>query len=139
MTPSTVKMRRDTSWSPSVVAVRTFASRVAGPAMMWSSWISGMVARASRGGRVAHPGVGFDQHEGQHSQAHRRRVDIHGGAADDAPLAQLARKAEGPVYFAGGRYLVWSDIPDDRLLRWDETTSQVGVFRHHPGHQRQHR
>lgn len=39
------------------------------------------------------------------------------------------RKAEGPVYFAGGRYLVWSDIPNDQLLRWDETSGAVGVFR----------
>jgi len=44
-----------------------------------------------------------------------------------------ARKAEGPAYFAGGRYLVWSDIPNDRLLRWDETTGAVGVFRERSG------
>ena len=37
---------------------------------------------------------------------------------------------EGPAYFAAGRYLVFSDIPNDRILRWDETTNQVGVFRH---------
>ncbi|MFC6017396.1 SMP-30/gluconolactonase/LRE family protein [Plantactinospora solaniradicis] len=45
-----------------------------------------------------------------------------------------ARKAEGPVYFAAGRYLVWSDIPNERLLRWDETTGAVGVFRHSSGY-----
>jgi gluconolactonase len=45
-----------------------------------------------------------------------------------------ARKSEGPAYFAGGRYLVWSDIPNDRLLRWDETTGAVGVFRHRSGY-----
>jgi gluconolactonase len=39
------------------------------------------------------------------------------------------RWAEGPAYFPAGRYLVWSDIPNDRLLRWDETTGTVGVFR----------
>ncbi|PWK87806.1 sugar lactone lactonase YvrE [Lentzea atacamensis] len=134
VTPSTVKMRRGTSWSPSVVAVRTFASRVAGPAMKWSSWISGMVARASRGGRVAHPGAGFDRHEGSTPKP------TAGGSTSTVvrrmtpPLAQLARKAEGPVHFAGGRYLVWSDIPNDRLLRWDETTGQVSVFRHQPGY-----
>ncbi|WP_084464762.1 SMP-30/gluconolactonase/LRE family protein [Microtetraspora fusca] len=33
------------------------------------------------------------------------------------------------VYFPAGRYLIWSDIPNDRLLRWDETTGAVGVFR----------
>ena len=39
------------------------------------------------------------------------------------------RWGEGPVYFADGRYLLWSDIPHDRILRWDEATGQVGVFR----------
>ena len=39
------------------------------------------------------------------------------------------RWAEGPVYFPAGRFLLWSDIPNDRLLRWDETTGTVGVFR----------
>ncbi|UQU67893.1 SMP-30/gluconolactonase/LRE family protein [Couchioplanes caeruleus] len=45
-----------------------------------------------------------------------------------------ARKSEGPAYFPAGRYLVWSDIPNDRLLRWDETTGAVGVFRHASGY-----
>lgn len=39
------------------------------------------------------------------------------------------RWAEGPAWFAPGRYLVWSDIPNDRMLRWDETDGSVSVFR----------
>jgi sugar lactone lactonase YvrE len=38
------------------------------------------------------------------------------------------RWAEGPAYFAAGRYLIWSDIPNDRVLRWDETDGSVSVF-----------
>jgi gluconolactonase len=49
-------------------------------------------------------------------------------------LYEGSRWAEGPVYFPAGRYLVWSDIPNDRLLRWDETTGTVGVFRSPAGH-----
>jgi len=49
-------------------------------------------------------------------------------------LYEGTRWAEGPVYFPAGRYLVWSDIPNDRLLRWDETTGTVGVFRSPAGH-----
>jgi gluconolactonase len=45
-----------------------------------------------------------------------------------------ARKSEGPVYFPAGRYLVWSDIPNERLLRWDEASGAVGVFRENTGH-----
>lgn len=36
---------------------------------------------------------------------------------------------EGPAWFAAGRYLVWSDIPNNRMLRWDETDGSVSVFR----------
>lgn len=39
------------------------------------------------------------------------------------------RWAEGPVYFGDGRYLLWSDIPNDRILKWEEETGVVSVFR----------
>jgi gluconolactonase len=39
------------------------------------------------------------------------------------------RWAEGPVYFADMRSLVWSDLPSNRMLRWDEETGQVSTFR----------
>jgi gluconolactonase len=44
------------------------------------------------------------------------------------------RWAEGPVYLPAARYLVWSDIPNDRMLRWDEVTGAVGVFRQPAGY-----
>ncbi len=44
-------------------------------------------------------------------------------------LGTGCRWAEGPAYFPAGRYLVWSDIPNDRILRWDETDGFVSVFR----------
>lgn len=44
-------------------------------------------------------------------------------------LAEGCRWAEGPAYFPAGRFLVWSDIPNDRMLRYDETSNAVGVFR----------
>jgi gluconolactonase len=37
--------------------------------------------------------------------------------------------AEGPVWFAAGRYLLWSDIPNNRIMRYDETDGGVSVFR----------
>ncbi|MGR3515045.1 MAG: SMP-30/gluconolactonase/LRE family protein [Paracoccaceae bacterium] len=40
-----------------------------------------------------------------------------------------ARWSEGPVWFAAGRYLVWSDIPNNRMLRFDETDGSVSTFR----------
>lgn len=40
-----------------------------------------------------------------------------------------ARWSEGPVWFAPGRYLLWSDIPNNRILRYDETDGSVSTFR----------
>ena len=37
--------------------------------------------------------------------------------------------AEGPAYFPAGRYLIWSDAPNNRMLRYDETDGSVSVFR----------
>jgi gluconolactonase len=40
-----------------------------------------------------------------------------------------ARWAEGPVWFGDSRCLIWSDIPNNRMLRWTEETGAVSVFR----------
>ena len=40
-----------------------------------------------------------------------------------------ARWSEGPAWFPAGRYLIWSDIPNNRMLRWDETDGSVSTFR----------
>lgn len=49
-----------------------------------------------------------------------------------------SRWVEGPTWFPAGRYLVFSDIPNDRILRWDETTGAVGVFREPAGYANGH-
>ena len=49
-----------------------------------------------------------------------------------ASVEQLAtglRWAEGPVWFGDGRFLLVSDIPNNRILRWDEASGAVSVFR----------
>lgn len=51
------------------------------------------------------------------------------------PLAAVERLAtgcrwnEGPVWFGDARCLLWSDIPNNRIMRWDEITGQVSVYR----------
>ena len=37
--------------------------------------------------------------------------------------------AEGPAWNGVGRYVIWSDIPNDRQMRWLEEDGHVGVFR----------
>ncbi len=39
------------------------------------------------------------------------------------------RWSEGPVWFGDGRYLLWSDIPNNRILKWEEETGAVSVHR----------
>ena len=39
------------------------------------------------------------------------------------------RWAEGPAWFGGGRYLLWSDLPNNRIMRYDDTDGSVSVFR----------
>jgi gluconolactonase len=56
------------------------------------------------------------------------------GSARLEKLYEGCRWAEGPAYFPAGRYLVWSDIPNDRMMRFDETSNAVSVFRHPAGH-----
>ena len=53
-------------------------------------------------------------------------------------LHTACRWTEGPAYFAAGRYVVFSDIPNDRVLRFDETTGAVGVFRAPAGYANGH-
>ena len=44
-------------------------------------------------------------------------------------IATECRWAEGPVWLGDTRSLVWSDIPNNRMLRWDEETGATSVFR----------
>ncbi|ADD44274.1 SMP-30/gluconolactonase/LRE family protein [Stackebrandtia nassauensis] len=54
-----------------------------------------------------------------------------GGHGDDyfERLFSGGRWTEGPVYVPSGKYLLFSDIPNNRVLRWDETDGSVSVFR----------
>jgi len=44
-------------------------------------------------------------------------------------LATGFRWSEGPVWFGDGRFLLWSDIPNNRIMKWEEETGAVSVFR----------
>src|SRR5438874_2808362 len=40
-----------------------------------------------------------------------------------------ARWSEGPVWMGDWRCVLWSDIPNNRILRWDEATGRTSVYR----------
>jgi gluconolactonase len=48
-------------------------------------------------------------------------------------IATGCRFNEGPVWFGDGRCLLWSDIPNDRIMKWEEETGAISVFRR-PSH-----
>jgi gluconolactonase len=50
-------------------------------------------------------------------------------AASVECLYQGTRWSEGPVWFGDSRAVIWSDIPNNRMMRWDEETGEVRVFR----------
>lgn len=43
------------------------------------------------------------------------------------------RWSEGPVWFGDGRYLLWSDIPNNRILKWEESSGAVSAWRQPSG------
>lgn len=49
-----------------------------------------------------------------------------------------SRWGEGPVWFGDGRYLLWSDIPNNRVLKWEEETGAVSHFRKPSGNANGH-
>ena len=59
-----------------------------------------------------------------------KRFPKQGNAGIDR-IATGFRWAEGPVYFRDGGYLLWSDIPNNRMMRWLEDDGHISVFRHH--------
>jgi gluconolactonase len=58
-----------------------------------------------------------------------KRFKVKAGNAAIERIATGFRWAEGPVYFADGGYLLWSDIPNNRIMRWLEEDGHVSVFR----------
>ena len=48
-------------------------------------------------------------------------------------IAEGMRWCEGTVWFGDGRFLLWSDIPNNRIMKWEEETDAVSVFRR-PSH-----
>ena len=80
-------------------------------------------AQPTDGGTVRYPDPAIETLD---PRFNRYRI----GSAAVERLATGCRWAEGPVWFGDGRFLVWSDIPNNRMLRWDEQTGAVSVFRH---------
>jgi gluconolactonase len=60
---------------------------------------------------------------------HERFAALRIYSASVEQLASGCRWSEGPVWFGDHRCLLWSDIPNNRILRWDDASGQVTTFR----------
>jgi len=56
----------------------------------------------------------------------RRKIRF---SASVEQLYSGCRWTEGPAYFPAHRCLIWSDIPNDRMLRFNEVDGSVSIFR----------
>ena len=56
------------------------------------------------------------------------------GLAAVERLGTGLRWAEGPVWFGDARHLLVSDIPNNRIVKWDEVTGQLSDFRRPSDH-----
>src|SRR5579863_8259251 len=61
----------------------------------------------------------------------KRFAQLYAGNVRIERLWTGARWCEGPAWFAAGRYLVWSDIPNGRMMRLVEPSHEASVFREH--------
>ena len=65
---------------------------------------------------------------------HERFRPVRLYSASVEQLATGCRWSEGPVWFGDMRCLLWSDIPSNRILRWDECSGTTSVFRQPSDH-----
>ena len=61
----------------------------------------------------------------------KRFGELYAGHVRIERLWTGARWCEGPAWFAAGRYLIWSDIPNNRMMRLTEPGHEVSLFREH--------
>src|ERR1700728_5250426 len=64
-----------------------------------------------------------------HIEALDKRFKGSPGTGSVERVATGFRWAEGPVYFPAGRYVLFSDIPNNRIMRYSEDDGHVSVFR----------
>ena len=84
--------------------------------------ISSLAERDWSGGVVRYPDPAVEVLDDRFS---RYRI----GNAVVERLFTGCRWAEGPVWFGDARCLIWSDIPNNRMLRWTEESQEVSVYR----------
>ena len=107
----------------------------AGAAVLAPSWLAGQTA-ADPPSTVSTPprDFGADAPPVTYPDPDLVTVDpaFNGLRIGNTPIQRLwtgALWSEGPAWSSQGRYLVWSDIPNDRQLRWLEDDGRVTVFR----------
>lgn len=112
---------------------RIFLAGVAAAGAATAIRLCGALAaeRSWDGGIVRYPDPAFETLDGRFT-----KYQI-GNAAVER-LATGFRWAEGPVWFGDLRILLWSDIPNNRIMRLSEDTGEVDIFREPSNHANGH-
>lgn len=91
--------------------------------------VTGMLAAASTGASTAIAQEPVRYPDPRVEILDPRFARLRAGSAAVERIATGFRWAEGPVWFGDGGYLLWSDIPNNRIMRWTEETASVSVYR----------
>ncbi|HEY4266242.1 MAG TPA: SMP-30/gluconolactonase/LRE family protein [Micropepsaceae bacterium] len=103
---------------------RTFLATAAGAAI--ASAASG---RETAAGELPLGPLPGSRYPDSHIEALDRRFKYKIGNAAVERVAAGLRWCEGPVYFRDGGYLLWSDVPNNRIMRWSEDDGHLSVYR----------
>jgi gluconolactonase len=90
---------------------------------------AGMRSELTEGHRLPLGNLPGTRYPDPRIEALDKRFTAKQGNAAIERIATGCRWCEGPVYFADGGYLLWSDIPNNRMMRWLEEDGHVSVFR----------
>ena len=114
------------------VVIKTMSA--AGAAVLAPNWLAAQPAEPPSTVSVPPRDFGPDASPVTYPDPDLVTVDpaFNGLRIGNTPIQRLwtgALWSEGPAWSSQGRYLVWSDIPNDRQLRWLEDDGRVAVFR----------
>ena len=101
---------------------RTFVSMASGAAMAFACKPVALASEMETKNPIPYPDPAVEVVDPRFEKYHIKSAAVE-------RLYTGARWTEGPVWFGDGRYLLFSDIPNNRMLRWLEETGEVTVFR----------
>src|SRR5207302_11172905 len=115
------------SWEKAIMELRTLERRTL--LATAAAFATAMAIKPAKADRLPLGDLPNWRYPDPRVEALDKRFKYTVGNAAIERIATGFRWAEGPVYFRDGRYLLWSDIPNNRIMRWLEDDGRLSVFR----------